>query len=324
MDQLIRCLYDYTTEQVFPLANPSAGERLALVAIGGYGRGELAPSPTSICCSCCPTSDAAWRADRGVHALSAVGSRPEGRPRGALGRGVRAPGQGRHGDPHRLLEARFLWGDQPLYAELKARLRRRGRGRQRPRLRRGQARRARRAPRRVGDTRYVLEPNIKEGKGGLRDLHTLLLDRQVPLPGGRRRRPWSSRGVLTPRRRAASTRPQRFLWTVRCHLHYLAGRAEDRLTFDVQPEIARRIGYTDHAGTPRRRALHEALLPGGQGRRRPDPHLLRRSRGRAQRKPPAAAARLGLLPARGRRLPARGRAARHRQPRLVHQGPGRT
>ena len=42
---------------------------------------------------------------------------------------------------------------------------------------------------------------------------------------------------------------QAFLWTVRCHLHYLAGRAEERLTFDLQTEIGRHMGYTDHAGS---------------------------------------------------------------------------
>ncbi len=63
-------------------------------------------------------------------------------------------------------------------------------------------------------------------------------------------------------------RAQNFLWTVRCHLHYLAGRAEERLTFDMQPEIARRLGYRDRARLARRRALHEALLPGREGCRR--------------------------------------------------------
>src|SRR6266576_2261463 len=43
IDQLIRALYDLVTERVYPLANPTQGEKLAIVAVGGYGRGELAP-----------------------------------------------------------------------------------------------------------------------------------------------------------------------------------------------------------------------------------------------------------------------------------------
>src|SRR5207245_1772094 len=56
-------------------------------------------------------------------------------------------------------------------------------------------------------------------------------------------------GVLSAEESERFARAQRFLWTVRCHLHYLAGRAEERLTFDVQTEIGRRMGYTDHAGS---------------------------------------------------------------------------
>jgi [protein-PII] uridylyltransferase len=57
------------------------------------------------------------------------------------------------------------------------------------------------------------------------------------------------RKVLTRGEVAAFARAQGFLWTVRCQLHYLVGRPEERLTFEVQPEIAHRLGYTDHAGS---------------------------------------------------------------------------
>src|SRR5262249_47212914 len=100
---------------------------------------------------------------------------------------------------------------------------------------------------RVGDSRYQLEPNVKEGKGGLRDLHTLFwiakyiyrtddVGKLVEL------------GVLSGEESARFDHAQIFLWTIRCHIHYLAGRAEERLTFDLQTEIARRMGYTDGRG----------------------------------------------------------------------------
>ena len=56
-------------------------------------------------------------------------------------------------------------------------------------------------------------------------------------------------GVLSAEESQRFERAQNFLWTVRCHLHYLAGRAEERLTFDLQTEIGRHMGYTDHAGS---------------------------------------------------------------------------
>src|SRR6185437_6858142 len=100
---------------------------------------------------------------------------------------------------------------------------------------------------RLGDSRYLVEPNVKEGKGGLRDLHTLFwiakyvyrvdsMEKLVDLK------------VLSAREAQRFMRAQNFLWTVRCHLHFLAERAEDRLTFDRQAEVGHRMGYTDHAG----------------------------------------------------------------------------
>ena len=43
IDQLIRALFDFVTDEIYPLANPTSGEQIALVAVGGYGRGEMAP-----------------------------------------------------------------------------------------------------------------------------------------------------------------------------------------------------------------------------------------------------------------------------------------
>jgi len=249
MDQLIRCLYDYTTEQVFPLANPSAGERLALVALGGYGRGELAPFSDIDLLFLLPYKQTPhgeqvvefmlyrlW--DLGLKVGHAVRSVDECLRQARADMIIRTS----------LLEARLLWGEQPLHQELRQRFRREivaGTGPDfvEAKLAERDARLAR-----VGDTRYALEPNIKEGKGGLRDLHTLYwiakylyqVDDVTALV---------DRGVLNAEEAAAFDKAAAFLWTLRCHLHYLAGRAEDHLTFDLQPELARRIGYTDHAGT---------------------------------------------------------------------------
>lgn len=95
---------------------------------------------------------------------------------------------------------------------------------------------------RYGDTRYVLEPNIKEGKGGLRDFQTLLWITDV-LYGAKRLDDLVGLGILTPSEAAKFKRSHAFLLTVRCHLHEIAGRAEERLHFDIQSDLAERLGY---------------------------------------------------------------------------------
>ena len=99
----------------------------------------------------------------------------------------------------------------------------------------------------MGDSRYVVEPNVKDGKGGLRDLHTLYwigkyvhdVERPADLV---------SVGLLTADEFASFERAERFLWAVRCHLHLEAGRAEERLGFQYQKQIAERMRYADRPG----------------------------------------------------------------------------
>ena len=146
-----------------------------------------------------------------------------------------------------MLEARYVWGDQPLYDEASARF---GTdvlaGTARTFVTEKLAERDARH-KRMGDSRYLVEPNLKEGKGGLRDLHTLFWI------GKYMHRVQSvselvDRGLLTPAELRQFQKAENFLWAVRCHLHTLAGRPEDRLTFDVQRDIAARMNYADRPG----------------------------------------------------------------------------
>ena len=249
MDQLIRGLFDLVTQVIYPLPNPTSGERLAIVAVGGYGRGELAPYSDVDLLFLLPykrTPHTEQVVEYLLYLLWDLGLK--------IGQSTRSVDeclrQAKSDLTIRtaLLEARYLWGDQALFNEFKKRFDSdivKGSAAQfvASKLAERDARH-----KRLGDSRYQLEPNIKEGKGGLRDLHTLFwiakyiyrtddVGKLVDL------------GVLSAEESQRFDRAQKFLWTVRCHIHYLAGRAEERLTFDLQTEIGRRMGYTDHAGS---------------------------------------------------------------------------
>ena len=249
MDQLIRALFDVVTGEIYPLPNPTSGERLALVAVGGYGRGELAPYSDIDLLFLLPykqTPHTEQVVESLLYLLWDLGLK--------IGQSTRSVEeclrQAKSDLTIRtgLLEARYLWGDAALFGELKKRFD--------AEIVRGtaaqfvEAKLAERDERhrRVGDSRYQLEPNVKEGKGGLRDLHTLFwlakyiyrIDDVAKLV---------ELGVLSAEESQRFARAQSFLWNVRCHLHFLTGRAEERLTFDLQGEIGRRMGYTDHAGS---------------------------------------------------------------------------
>ena len=99
----------------------------------------------------------------------------------------------------------------------------------------------------MGDSRYVVEPNVKDGKGGLRDLHTLYWIGKY-VYDAREPKDLVSVGLLTPEEFSLFERAERFFWAVRCHLHLEAGRAEERLGFEYQKVIAKRMRYADRPG----------------------------------------------------------------------------
>jgi [protein-PII] uridylyltransferase len=249
MDQLIRALFDLVTQEIYPLPNPTSGERLAIVAVGGYGRGELAPYSDIDLLFLLPYKQTPhteqvveyllylfW--DLGLRIGHATRSVEECLRQAKSDLTIRTS----------LLEARYLWGERALFDELQRRFDSDIQKSSAALFVEGKLAERDARHKRVGDSRYQLEPNIKEGKGGLRDLHTLFwiakyiyrtddVGKLVEL------------GVLSAEAAQRFARAQNFLWAVRCHLHYLAGRAEERLTFDLQAEIGRLMGYTDHAGT---------------------------------------------------------------------------
>lgn len=97
---------------------------------------------------------------------------------------------------------------------------------------------------RAGRSRYTVEPNIKDSKGGLRDLQLLRWLAQF-LYGADAFERWVASGLLTVSDVEKYLKAADFLWTVRFHLHDLTGGKDDRLTFDLQPEIAERLGFED-------------------------------------------------------------------------------
>src|SRR5436190_11319564 len=173
-DQLIRVLYDVVTERVYPLANPTEGEKLAIVAVGGYGRGEMAPYSDIDLLFLLPYKQTP-QTEQGIEFLLYL-LWDLGLKVGQATRSVADCVRYAKADltiRTALIEARYVWGEQALYTELKQRFE--------AEILRGtaaqfvEAKLAERDARhiRVGDSRYQLEPNVKEGKGGLRDLHTL-------------------------------------------------------------------------------------------------------------------------------------------------------
>lgn len=141
-----------------------------------------------------------------------------------------------------LLDSRFIWGKERLAQRLATRLRAEVFGQHIVEFVDAKLKEREDRHRRHGASRFLLEPNVKEGKGGLRDLHSLAwLARYIYGVG--KVGELVGKGVLSDSEARAYARAEHFLSTVRLHLHFLSGQAEERLTFDLQKRIAERMGF---------------------------------------------------------------------------------
>jgi [protein-PII] uridylyltransferase len=246
-DEIIRLIFDLVAK-LYRSLTPSDSERMAVVATGGYGRGLLAPGSDIDLLFLLPYKQTAWGEsvaegilyclwDMGLKVGHATRSVDECIRQAKSDMTIRTA----------LLESRYLLGDRALYDEFVARF-----DKDIVRNTAAQFVAAKLAEReerlrRAGQSRYLVEPNVKDGKGGLRDLHTLFwIAKYVYRVRGADE--LIERGVFDRQEYKMFRRAEDFLWAVRCHMHFVTGRAEERLSFDIQREIAIRLGYTAHPG----------------------------------------------------------------------------
>ncbi len=255
-DGIVRSVLYIALNRLHPNPNPTEGERLSLIAVGGYGRGEMAPYSDVDLLFLMPWKVTPWAESLiesmlymlwDLHLKVGYASRTV--------KDCLRLGREDYTIRTALLEHRFLDGDPDLAATLDARLKK-------DLFRRTasdfiEAKLTERSERHIrqGGQRYMVEPNVKEGKGGLRDLQTLYWIGKY-IHGVRQVRDLVGLDLFRQDEFDGFLAAENFLMAVRTHLHLVAGRAMDQLTFDMQVEVAARMGYQDRDG---RRAVEHFM-----------------------------------------------------------------
>ncbi|WP_445285907.1 [protein-PII] uridylyltransferase [Yoonia sp. 2307UL14-13] len=247
-DQVIQQVLHIVTTILHPLPNPTEGERLSVIAVGGYGRNEMAGFSDVDLLFLTPYKITPW-AESVIESMLYILwdlKLKVGHASRTIKDCIRLARED-YTIRTSLLEYRYLAGDPDLATQLGDQLRRDLFRNTASEFVEAKLEERAERHRKQGGQRYVVEPNVKEGKGGLRDLQSLF---------------WISKyvndvqdaadlidlGVFTQDEFETFIKAQDFLWAVRCHLHLIAGRAMDQLTFDLQVEVANAMGYTDQGG----------------------------------------------------------------------------
>ncbi|TVS05424.1 MAG: [protein-PII] uridylyltransferase [Rhodobacteraceae bacterium] len=247
-DQIVTLVLELVQTHLHPNHNRSEGERIAVLAVGGYGRAEMAPHSDIDLLFLVPWKVTGWLEQVIESTLYIFWDMKL-----KVGHASRTVDEclrlGREDVTIRtaLLEHRFLWGNEALAQTLRARLWDELFARTHAEF--VEMKLTERAERhtKIGNQRYMLEPNVKEGKGGLRDLQTLYWIAKY-IHAVDTAQELVALGFFRAEEYATFRDAETFLWAVRCHMHHLSGRAVEQLTFDLQVGVAERMGYTDHGG----------------------------------------------------------------------------
>ncbi|EAQ12321.1 MULTISPECIES: [protein-PII] uridylyltransferase [Maritimibacter] len=247
-DCLVQTVFRVAVKRLHPQPNPTASQKMAVLAVGGYGRFEMAPYSDVDLLFLTPYKITGWAESVIESMLYMLWDLhlKVGHSSRTIKDCLRL-GKEDFTIRTAMLEVRYVDGDFDLAQELAARLFDDLFDGTAPEFIEAKLEERTQRHKKQGGQRYVVEPNVKEGKGGLRDLQTLIwvakyLHRVV------RARELRDVGMFTDEEYANFAEANNFLWAVRCHLHLIAGRAMDQLTFDLQLEVAERMGYVDKGG----------------------------------------------------------------------------
>ena len=255
-DQIVKEALYVATNHLHPVSNPTSGELLSLIAVGGYGRGEMAPQSDVDLLFLTPYKITPW-AESVIESMLYILWDLKLKV-GHASRTVKDCIRLAREDftiRTSLVEYRHIAGDAALAVKLGDRLWTDLFQSTAPEF--IDAKLAERAERhrKQGGQRYMVEPNVKEGKGGLRDLQSLYWIGKY-VNGVKNASELVDHKVFTQDEYETFRKAEDFLWAVRCHLHLLTNRPMDQLTFDLQVDVAARMGFEDGGG---RRAVEHFM-----------------------------------------------------------------
>ena len=247
-DQLIRVIFDFTSNHIFNYGVKTKGDKLSVVALGGFGRQELAPESDLDLLFLLPYKHTPFTeqlVEYILYTLWDLGLK--------VGHAVRTIDENLRQAKNdmtiltSLLESRCVWGDQNLYESFYIKFRELTIDRKYKKFVRSKLNERDNRHIKHGDSRYILEPDVKEYKGGLRDLHVLTWIINY-IYQFKTIDDFANEGFIDKDDKVKFNKCLRFLCTVRVHIHYLTNRPDNRLTFDLQSKISSLMGYKDRQG----------------------------------------------------------------------------
>jgi [protein-PII] uridylyltransferase len=243
MDEILATIFESITFCLYMPSVAVKAEKLCIVATGGYGRGTLAPGSDIDLLFLTPYKTTPW-AESVVETVLYILWDLKLKVGHATRSVEECLNAAREDVTIRtsLLETRFLSGDNSLLQELTDRFDTEIIAKSASEFVEAKLRERENRITKAGQSRYLVEPNVKDGKGGLRDLNTLFWIAKYVYQV-REAHELVEAGLFTAREWRLFQSCEEFLWRVRWHLHLVTGRAEERLSFDVQKQVAERMGY---------------------------------------------------------------------------------